>query len=912
MKQIIGLAFLCAGFACAEYVSTPIMAHLPDEVNYTDGAYAYAPATVYYDGVFHQFYCSRGGFTDHFFYHPDDDKGKRVPTSEEKDVKLDKDGYRLEHGFIRSHDHIRYRTSKNGTTWSPARIVMTQTRYEYKNKQICTCDPAIIKGDDGYWYLYYQGAAGALSNGILYDGIVYVSRSKSIGGPYLTLTTNNKWERWPKNPKPLLQKKIPKGYGVGQLSVVKKGKNNYHFWFTDNPDDESKKMTIKHTISDSPTFIPNNNWMTLKIDGKLNLRTVDIGEVRWNHSSGHYEMWLLSKVNSDLSGEMWELTRDLHAKPWEPYNASKEAESRAIAKQYRNDYGQLIYKYTSYNGIEWKREGRDKYFGGRYFDISNLGVSGDSSGWIHDGRYILSFAAPSVGLYKIADDFYERDGKGNVFRCDSKGNKIESKKDEREVLDEEDKKEEQLPPCYNSFPWAMWQMIVGDWQTSSIKIPYGLTFPEEPKNYKNGNFTKNLEYITGDFDGDGVTDLAAVDKKEYKCYIQSSQTGQKGVQGIPWGATLKNMTANHTIVTGDYDGDGKTDIGVVDRAKGRWTVTSSRTGGLIWDNWPWDKMTSSHTVVSGDFDGDGKTDRAIVNTSEGTWWIISSRTGGALEPDNENHIKTPDGQKIWEWPFPYWKSGKSRILVGDYDNDGITDIGMVNVSAKLWYVFSSQTGKFQKSLATGEKYWETKWNSLSNLSQSSIITMGDYNGDGTADRGFVNWKEGKWYHEGLNPLKLMESLNGWNKMKKDMAKASHYKILEGDYDGDGATDHAFVNLDTREVYIYSSIRGTKGIDWDIKHVYSFPNKKYLAKNSTAEGDVDMDITPVSSAARISVNGSKLVIQDAKVGDKISIMDAQGRMVRNTVATGSEMDMHLPSSGMYIVRVGSKVHRISIK
>lgn len=67
MKQIIGLAFLCAGFACAEYVSTPIMAHLPDEVNYTDGAYAYAPATVYYDGVFHQFYCSRGGFTDHFF-----------------------------------------------------------------------------------------------------------------------------------------------------------------------------------------------------------------------------------------------------------------------------------------------------------------------------------------------------------------------------------------------------------------------------------------------------------------------------------------------------------------------------------------------------------------------------------------------------------------------------------------------------------------------------------------------------------------------------------------------------------------------------------------------------------------------------------------------------------------------------
>ena len=881
MKQIIGLGLLCAGFACAEYVSTPIMAYLPDEVNLTDGAYAYAPATVYYDGVFHQFYCSRGGFTDHFFYHPDDNKGKRVivdpqdekhkgkPLSDEEDgVKIDNDGYRLEHGFIQSHDHIRYRTSKNGTTWSPARIVMTQTRYEYKNRQHCACDPAIIKDDD-YWYLYYQGAAGS-RNGALYDGTIYVSRSKSIGGPYLTLTTNNKWERWPKNPKPLLRKGVSNGYGAGQISVVKESKGKkYHFWiaerFSTKEDNGEVKarMYIKHATSNSLTDLPAlSTWENIIItdaEDKMDYdfrntdetyKDVEFGEVRLNTFSNEYEMWL-------------------------PSNALGE------------NVNTYFHKFTSKDGITWKKvttETNNPY-GGPYYNVNNLGVSGNGSGWI-TARYLLSFGGPSKGLKKGPSDFTLTGSKN-----------------------------------YASQPWAMWQMIVGDWQTSYIKIPYGLIFPEEPKNYKNGNFTKNLEYITGDFDGDGVTDLAAVDKKEYKCYIQSSQTGKKGVQGIPWGATLQNMTANHTIVTGDYDGDGKTDIGVVDRAKGLWTIISSRSGEPIvsptnfteiWDNWHWDKMTSSHTVISGDFDGDGKTDRAIVNTSEGKWWIISSRTGGALEPDNENHIKTPDGQKIWEWPFPYWKSGKSRILVGDYDNDGITDIGMVNVSAKLWYVFSSQTGKFQKSLATGEKYWETKWNSLSNLSQSSIITMGDYNGDGTADRGFVNWKEGKWYHEGLNPLKVMKSLNGWNKMKKDMAKASHYKILEGDYDGDGATDHAFVNLDTREVYIYSSIRGTKGIDWDIKHVYSFPNKKYLAKNSTAEGDVEMNITPVNSAARISVNGSKLVIQDAKVGDKISIMDAQGRMVRNTVATGSEMDMYLPSSGMYIVRVGSKVHRVSIK
>lgn len=876
MKQIIGLGLLCAGFACAEYVSAPIMAYLPDEVNLTDGAYAYAPATVYYNGVFHQFYCSRGGFTDHFFYHPDDDKGKReiINPQDEKykgktlpdevdGVKIDKDGYRLEHGFIQSHDHIRYRTSKNGTTWSPARIVMTQTRYEYKKRQHCACDPAIIKDGD-YWYLYYQGAIGS-RNGDLYDGATYVSRSKSIGGPYLTLTTDNKWERWPKNPKPILRKGVSNGYGVGQLSVVKGGiDSKYHFWaaehfwtIDDNGNDVAR-MYIKHAISDSPTDVPifsveNGKKIIIKnpqdsMDYDFwsfdkSYKDVEFGEVRWNAKSNKYEMWLPSKPLGD----------------------------------HVNTY---FHKFSSKDGTEWKRETTETNnpYGGPYYEVNNLGVSGDENGWITD-RYLLSFGGPSKGLKKGPSDF-----------------KLTGSKN------------------YASQPWAMWEMIVGGSQTSQVRIPWGYELLDK------ADISTHIEYITGDFDGDGLTDLAAVDKKNNKCFIRSSKTGKRGIPNIKWGAPIKNMTINHIIVTGDYDGDGKTDIGVVD-SKGRWTVISSGTGELmhsptnsneIWDNWHWDKMTYSHTVISGDYDGDGKTDRAIVNKSKGTWWIISSRTGKALQPDKENDIKTPDGKKIWEWKFPHWDKNNSRILVGDYDNDGITDIGMVNVSSKKWYVYSSQTGKGQKGLADGEEYWGLNWSSLDKLSQSSIITMGDYNGDGAADRGFVNWNEGKWYHEGLNPLKLMKQLNGWDNMEDKMASAPYHKILEGDYNGDGATDHAFVDKNNHKVYIHSSGKPLSRVEVDIVHVYSFPNKKYLAKNSTAEGDVEMNITPVNSAARISVNGSKLVIQDAKVGDKISIMDAQGRIVRNTVATGSEMDMHLPSSGMYIVRVGSKVHRISIK
>lgn len=878
MKQIIGLALLCAGFACAESVSAPIMAHLPDEVNYTDGAYAYAPATVYYNGMFHQFYCSRGGYTDHFFYHPDDDKGKRVlyqgknPPSKVDGVKIDNDGYRLEHGFLRSWDHIRYRTSKNGTTWSPARIVMTQTRYEYENRQNCACDPAIIKGDDGYWYLYYQGSRDN------YGGTVYVARSKTIGGPYLTVSNRkengkNVATRWPSWPKEVIRTWTglpngPSNYGAGQISVVKGGiDSKYHFWMVEHfwtkaNGTDLERMYIRHGTSNSPIDLPKiYNWKKITMDADAakdyvfmsddkSYKIVDFGEVRWNAKSHKYEMWLPSNT---------------------------------LGENKKNIY---IHKFSSKDGTEWKRETTETNnpYGGPYYDVNNLGVSGDENGWITD-RYLLSFGGPSKGIDKGPSDFTLTGSKN-----------------------------------YASQPWAMWEMIVGGSQTSQVRIPWGYKLLDK------ADMSKNIEYITGDFDGDGLTDLAAVDKKANKCFIQSSKTGKRGIENIKWGAPIKNMTVNHTIITGDYDGDGKTDIGVVDRAKGLWTIISSGTGEPIvsptdltetWNNWPWKDMTSSHTVISGDYDGDGKTDRAIVKTSNGKWWIISSRTGGALQPDNGNDIKTPDGKKIWEWTFPNWDKNNSRILVGDYDNDGITDIGMVNVSTKKWYIYSSQTGKPQYNFATGDTYWGHKWNELSSLSKSSIITMGDYNGDGAADRGYVNWNEGKWYHLGLNPLKEMKLLNEWDNMEEEMASASHYKILEGDYNGDGATDHAFVDLDKHKVYIHSSGRPLSKVAVDIVHVYPFTikdylTKGYLAKNSTAEGDVEMNITPVNSAARISVNGSKLVIQDAKVGDKISIMDAQGRMVRNTVATGSEMDMYLPSSGMYIVRVGSKVHRVSIK
>ena len=857
MKKVIGLGFLCVGLACAESVSPTMKAYLPDETSLNDQSYAYAPATVYYDGVYHQFYCSTGGFSDYFSFHYDDYLGPRH-------------GQDATHGFLQSWDHIRYRTSKNGTTWSPAEVVMTQTSNSFSQRQHCACDPAIIKGDDDYWYLYYAGNIDS------YNTVVYVSRSKTIGGPYLTLTKRdgeNKWERWPKKPKPILRKWTGNQYndgsiyGVGQVSVVKRGKKDYHFWFADNSETGSGKMTIKYATSDRPDSIPPRaNWKTISITGRTGsngkLDIIDFGEVRWNPKSGNsgkYEMWLFSKVHDN--------------------------DSNRVADQY-------IYKYTSEDGIKWTRTSdKDNHFGGPYYGVNNLGVSADEKGWIYDKRYLLSFGGPSLGLKKKASNFDVKDRYGNT-------------------------------KVYASFPWAMWQMIVGGTQTSKIRIPYGSEFPVK---------SKNLEFISGDFDGDGVTDIAAVDRSTSKWYICSSQSttnenasfcssesGQRGVANIPWGWKWEGMTSSHTIVTGDYDGDGKTDRVIVDRAKGLWYMISSRTGlsmhnptndNEVLFGWKWEGMNSKHKVLTGDYDGDDKTDRAIIDTTNGAMYIISSRTGYALETADDETVKTPSAEKIWGLRLSNWDKKNSRVLVGDYDGDGVTDFASVNVSTKKWYVVSSQTGFKQKNLDTGESLWG--WSDLSGLSSTSIITTGDYNGDGAADRGYVDWANGKWFHQGLNPFKIYDA--SWNKMKNDMKNASKYKVLEGDYDGDGATDHAFVNLDTRKIYMYSSMNEKKGISRDIEHVYPFQTGAVvLAKEAVEEKNVNVNIMPTVNALNISVNGNKLVIQGANDGDRVSVMDAQGRMVRNVIGSSNEMNLQLPSTGMYIVRVGSMTRKIAIK
>ena len=189
--------------------------------------------------------------------------------------------------------------------------------------------------------------------------------------------------------------------------------------------------------------------------------------------------------------------------------------------------------------------------------------------------------------------------------------------------------------------------------------------------------------VQGDYDGDGITDVAL---------FRPSTGGWSIIKSTTWTAVTITYGVNGDVpVPADYDGDGRTDVAVFRPSTGTWYLGTGVT--LVFGG-------AGDIPVPGDYNGDGKTDIAIFRPSTGAWFLS---TGGS---------------------FTFGGAGDVPVA-GDYDGDGKTDVAIFRPSNSRWFI------------GTGASY---TWGG-----GGDVPVPGDYDADGKIDVAIFRPATGQWF-----------------------------------------------------------------------------------------------------------------------------------------------------------------------
>jgi endonuclease/exonuclease/phosphatase family metal-dependent hydrolase len=207
----------------------------------------------------------------------------------------------------------------------------------------------------------------------------------------------------------------------------------------------------------------------------------------------------------------------------------------------------------------------------------------------------------------------------------------------------------------------------GDGTFTTVQQDMGWSFGAPP--------SAGYTLVVGDFNGDGKTDWAFVGGSPSNVHVALSNgdgTFTKVQQSLGWGFGTP-PSAQFTLVAGDFNGDGKTDFAFIGASPSKAHIAISTGDGLFRTSeqqlfgWSFGSPPSAgFDLVTGDFNGDGKTDFAFVGASPTSKaHIILSAGNGAFRSGGE--------QLLLGWYFGTPPSKTYDLVTGDFNGDGKND-----------------------------------------------------------------------------------------------------------------------------------------------------------------------------------------------------------------------------------------------
>jgi hypothetical protein len=284
--------------------------------------------------------------------------------------------------------------------------------------------------------------------------------------------------------------------------------------------------------------------------------------------------------------------------------------------------------------------------------------------------------------------------------------------------------------------------------------------------------------VVGDFNGDGVPDLAVAGS--YVSVLLGN--GDGSFQNAP---TYAAGSEPSSVAVGDFNGDGTLDLAVADNAYGSTNVRVllGNGDGTFQTAVSYPAGSNPEFVAVGDFNGDSILDLAVTDLgdSHGNGAGVSVLLGNG------------DGSFQAARLFPTTYSAGS-VAVGDFNGDGVLDLAVTAHGANV--VSQSSVNVF---LGNGDGTFAAA-RTFDAGTRPVSVAVGDLNGDGVPDLAVADFGDASGNGQGVSVL-LGKGDGSFGAAQHLAAGSGPHSVALGDFTGDGILDIAVANADSDTVSV---------------------------------------------------------------------------------------------------------------
>ena len=209
-----------------------------------------------------------------------------------------------------------------------------------------------------------------------------------------------------------------------------------------------------------------------------------------------------------------------------------------------------------------------------------------------------------------------------------------------------------------SFPDILGGAVIPpNYGSLSVLLGQGEGTFQSPSNYSVGNFPRSV--AVGDFNGDGKPDLAVINSAWFGGPSTLVVLLGRGDGTFQSPVNTAAGTSQVVVVAADVNGDAKSDLVVVSETPaGSVSVLLSKGDGTFQSAVNSTTGANPVSVAVGDFNVDGKPDLAVANLSSGDVSVLLGKGDGSF-------------QTAANWFVGY---GPGSVAVGDFNGDDLPDI----------------------------------------------------------------------------------------------------------------------------------------------------------------------------------------------------------------------------------------------